>query len=140
MASSSSVRLASIFPMSLRTSAGSVLWLRALDCWRVAGVGDGCGGRPARDGLGDENSACLPVPVAARVLIVPAFSLAKGSESDSVLELDWKKEGMIKKNLKMYRVGHFSKPRESVVKILRQNSYWHLVFLPRGINNVLCRN
>lgn len=60
-------------------------------------MGDGCGGRPARGGLGDENSACLPAPAAARVLIVPAFSLANGSESDSVLELDWKKEGMIKK-------------------------------------------
>lgn len=102
MASNSSVRFASMFPISLRTSAGSALCWRVdpdaifAVCWR-AGVGDGWGGKPAllvagpRGGFGEENSVWrVPAPP-ARVLIVPAFSLAKGSESDSVLELDWKR-------------------------------------------------
>lgn len=46
MASSSSVRLASMLPMSLRTSAGSVLCDLALCC--LLGVGDGWGGKPVR--------------------------------------------------------------------------------------------
>lgn len=101
MASNSSVRLANMFPISFNTSAGSALCWRAdgappmlADCWR-AGVGDGWGGRPAvlavppRGGFGEENSVWRAAAPPARVLIVPAFSLANGNESDSVLELDW---------------------------------------------------
>lgn len=84
MASSSSVRLASMFPISFRTSADSARGLfRATACC-LLGVGDGCGGRDVL-GFTGEYSTGLPL---ARVLMVPAFSLAKGSESDSVLELD----------------------------------------------------
>lgn len=90
MASSSSVRLANMFPISFSTSTGCSALLRELvfGVLLVLGVGDGCGGSPGL-GFGDENSAWRPA-VPALVRIVPAFSLAKGRESDSVLELDLK--------------------------------------------------
>lgn len=89
MASSSSVKLASMLPMSFSTSAGSARCERCCCCccdWLfvLTGVGDGCGGMPGRDFIGGYSAGRPPV----RVLIVPAFSLAKGKESDSVLELD----------------------------------------------------
>lgn len=77
IASSSSVRFASIFPISFKTSAGSlppVWWLIPWFCKLLP---------------------VLPLVYScartALCFIVPAFSFANGNESDSVLELDWKK-------------------------------------------------
>lgn len=105
MASSSSVRLASMLPMSLSTSAGSCLWAAtvptgATRAWGCAGPGEGWGGSPARpfgDGLPVLAAATA---AAALVLMVPAFSLANGRESDSVLELDCNDEGFSVRGLK----------------------------------------
>lgn len=84
-----------MFPMSLRTSAGSV---RAFLCcvigadteaglvFVIAVVGDGEAGNPGRLFIVGYSAGRIP----ARVFIVPAFSFAKGRESDSVLELDCK--------------------------------------------------
>lgn len=87
MASSSSVRLASMFPMSFKTSAGSARGLRGDGCeltGRLLVDADGDGGIPGRAFITGYSAGRIP----ARVLIVPAFSFANGRESDSVLELD----------------------------------------------------
>lgn len=76
IASSSSVRFASIFPISFNTSAGSLppVW------WLI----------PWPDMLLPVLPLAYSCARAALCFIVPAFSFANGSESDSVLELDWK--------------------------------------------------
>lgn len=76
-----------MFPISFSTSTGSALW--GLCC--LFGVGDGCGGKPVLGFAGEYSTGRPP----ARVLIVPAFSLANGSESDSVLELDYKSKHLL---------------------------------------------
>lgn len=95
MASNSSVKFANMLPISFRTSAGSVRGLRGWGGCELTGLllvdADGDGGIPGLVFTTGYSAGRIPV----RVLIVPAFSLANGRESDSVLELDYNKKNKL---------------------------------------------